>query len=195
MKCFKYILGLLTITIVTSLLIVFCLEEDKEKIPFTNQIVNITAWDNKQNKQAVFDSIESYAKAHHLTIYKSQIKHQGKAYMRQTYIFNSNHEKHQLQSFDKAIKNVELSWNQLNESDVKGRYYFEGNQQQAMDFINSLSDKGITSELYNINIAMIFIQVLLDNGLFISLIGILFVYILYYLQIRSQKYKEYALKN
>lgn len=195
MQIFKYILDIITIFIMTVILIVFCYQEDRAKISGTNQIIEVKGWDKTSSKSKVFDLIENFAENKKVSIYKATTKTIHNQTVREVYSFNKQKHQETLSTFDKKIKTTYISRQAVEGQDIKGQYFMEADKYTAEQFVNTLNALHVKSDVYHLNIAMIFIGSILDNGLYIPLIAMILVYILYHIQLRSAHFKEYALKQ
>ncbi|MHD0398162.1 DUF1430 domain-containing protein [Staphylococcus simulans] len=195
MKLFKIILDVVTIVIITAILIVFCQQEDKVKISGTSQVIEVKEWDTTYSKSKVLDTIEDFARKNNVSIYKATTKTIHNQTVRDVYNFNTNAHQQALSTFDKKIKTTYISRQAVEGQDIKGQYFVAGDKQMATQLISTLNTVHVKSDVYHLNVAMIFIGSILDNGLFIPLAAVILVYILYSIQLRSAHFKEYALKQ
>lgn len=195
MQIFKYILDIITIFIMTVILIVFCYQEDRAKILGTNQIIEVKGWDKTSSKSKVFDLIENFAENKKVSIYKATTKTIHNQTVREVYSFNKQKNQETLSTFDKKIKTTYISRQAVEGQDIKGQYFMKADKYTAEQFVNTLNALHVKSDVYHLNIAMIFIGSILDNGLYIPLIAMILVHILYHIQLRSARFKEYALKQ
>lgn len=195
MKIFKFILNIITILIITAILIIFCQREDEMKIAGMNKIIEIKSWDTKYDKSKLLDTIQTFAEKNKISIYKTTTKTINHKTVKEVYNFNNKVEQQRLSTFNKKVDIKYISRKEVEGQDLKGQYFFDGDKLLEKEFVNTLTSVNVKSEVYRLNVVMIFLESIFDKGLFIPLTSVILVYLLYYIQLHSTRFKEFALKQ
>lgn len=187
MNKFKIILDLATLILISILLFVFSFEEAEEIIPESSNVLTIEKWDKSSHKNDILDVLRNEAKSQDIQIVK-RVKDITKA-KKETYIFNKN------KADTLSVKENNITpLNKLIEKEIKGQYYIVGDDFDRTHILESLKKVGVTAQIEELNRVVLFIDLILENNLFIPIISIISLYMLYFLYERTFNFKRYAIQ-
>ena len=190
MKKFKIILDLSALILISIMLFVFSFEEAEEIIPESSNVITIEKWDKSSHKTDVINTLKNEAELQDIQIVKviKDVTKQKKE--KEIYLFNSK-QTSSLVKDNIASNNLD----KLLEKEVKGKYYIVGNDFNHHKIIEALKGVGITSQIEELDRTILFLDLLLENNLFIPIISVFILYILYFLYDRSINLKLYAIQK
>ncbi|WP_221162730.1 DUF1430 domain-containing protein [Staphylococcus caprae] len=193
MKIFKTALDFLTLSILTTLFILFCLRENEELIPNSKYIVAISEWDHKISKKEILESINTIAKKENISIYKSFATFEDKN-KKGIYIFNEKSDNN-LKYVVSSPKINKMSYEEFLIKDIRGKYFVTEKHFDKAYLVKSLSNKGLKVELFKVNRWILFLETVNNHFLLIPIVSIIVIYLLYYVHEKNKKFKEISIKT
>ncbi|WP_367121205.1 hypothetical protein [Staphylococcus capitis] len=193
MRIFKTTLGFLTLSILTTLFVLFCLRENEELIPNSKYIVAISEWDHKVSKEEILKTLNTIAKKENISLYKpiSTLENKNK---KGVYIFNEKSDK----NFKYIVNNSKInkmSYEDILKKDIRGKYFVTQKYFDESYLVNSLSSKGLKAEVFKVNRWLLFLETVHNHFLLIPIVSIIVIYLLYYIHEKNKKFKEISIKT
>lgn len=191
MKKFKLCLDIIVLLLISGLLYVFTFKEQEEIIPNSSHVITITNWDKTSSKSKVLNTIKAQAKNQNIQIIKIV-----KDFDQKSSIFLFNENLRDTASYnDWKESSSFLSFEQLLNKDLKGKYFVIGNHFHEEHLVNALQKQGVTVEIEKINRSHLFIELIDENQLLIPLIFLITLYLLYFIYDRGHNFKLYAVQR